>query len=130
MFSLTVFSSVSIVRAAGPTPVSLSPSSQTVNASGSFVVTVQCVPTQPVKAFELKLSFNPSLVRATSVTEGDLFDGYTTFFNAGTIDNSAGRIINIYNLVVGPGNVTGAGSLVIITFYSQDHVWDVRAESV
>jgi hypothetical protein len=69
-----------------------------------------------VKAFELKLSFNPSLVRATSVTEGSFFTGFTTFFNPGEIDNSAGRIINVYNLIVGPGNVSGAGSLVTITF--------------
>jgi chitodextrinase len=113
---VVIFSNVSFVQAAGPTPVRLNPSSQTVNASDTFVVTVECIPQQPVKAFELKLSYNPSLVRAISVTEGDLFDGYSTFFNGGEIDNSAGRIINIYNLVVGPGNVTGAGSLITITF--------------
>ncbi len=114
--SQLIFSSMSTVRAAGPTPVSVNPSSQTVNASDTFAVTVECVPQQPVKAFELKLSFNPSLVRAISVAEGDLFSGYQTFFNGGEIDNSAGRIINMYNLIVGPGNVTSAGSLVVITF--------------
>lgn len=111
-----VFSNIRFVQAADPTPVSLNPSSQTVNASNTFVVTIGCVPQQPVKAFELKLSFNPSLVRVVSVSEGDLFDGYQTFFNGGEIDNTAGRIINIYNLIVGPGTVTGAGSLVIINF--------------
>jgi chitodextrinase len=111
-----VFLCISTVRAAGPTPVSVTPTSQTVNASNTFVITVACTPQQPVKAFELKLSYSPSLVRATSVSEGDFFAGYTTFFNAGTIDNTAGRIINVYDLIVGPGNVTGAGSLVTITF--------------
>ena len=116
MFFLGFLSSIQSVRAAGPTPVSVTPASQTVNASKTFVVTIACSPQQPVKAFELKLSYNPSLVRATSVSEGDFFAGYTTFFNAGTIDNTAGRIINIYDLIVGPGNVTGAGSLVTINF--------------
>ncbi len=96
--------------------VSLDPSSQTVNASATFVVTVECVPQQPIKAFELKISFNPSRVRATAVTEGSIFNGFTTFFNPGEIDNSAGQIINVYNLIVGSGNVSGAGSLVTINF--------------
>jgi len=113
---VAVFSSVSTVRAADPTPVRVNPAGQTVNASSSFEVTIECVPEQPVKAFELKLSFNPSLVRVNSVSEGDFFEGYNTFFNAGTIDNSAGRVINIYNLIVGPGTVTGVGSLVTISF--------------
>jgi hypothetical protein len=69
-----------------------------------------------MKAFEMKLSYNPSLIRAVSVTEGDIFTGYTTFFNSGEIDNTAGHIINIYDLIVGQGNVTGAGSLVTINF--------------
>lgn len=113
---LVVFSGLNIVQAAGPTPVRVNPSSQTVNASDTFVVTVECLPQQPVKAFELKLSFNPSLVRVTSVTEGNIFNGYNTFFNPGEIDNSAGTIINVYNLIVGPGNVTSAGSLISINF--------------
>ena len=129
LFAL-IFSSMSTVRAAGPTPVSVNPSSQTVNASDTFTVTVECVPQQPVKAFELKLSFNPSLVRATSVAEGDLFEGYQTFFNGGEIDNSAGRIINMYNLIVGPGTVTGNGSLVDHYVYGEVHVWDVCVEPV
>jgi chitodextrinase len=116
VFFLGFFSCIQSVRAADPTSVSVNPSIQTVNASSTFVVTVECLPQQPVKAFELKLSFNPSRVRATSVTEGDFFEGYTTFFNPGEIDNSAGKIINVYDLIVGPGNVSGAGSLVMINF--------------
>jgi hypothetical protein len=116
LLGVVIISNLGVVSAAGPTPVSISPSTQTVNASTSFVVSIRCVPQQPVKAFELKLSFNPSLLRAISVVEGDFFEGYQTFFNAGEIDNSAGRIINVYNLIVGSGNVTSSGSLVDISF--------------
>ncbi len=116
VFFLGFFSSIQSVRAADPTLVSVNPSSQTVSAGDTFTITVECFPQQPVKAFELKISFNPSLVRATSVAEGDIFSGYQTFFGDGEIDNSAGQIINMYNLVVGPGNITSAGSLVVITF--------------
>jgi PKD repeat protein len=113
---LGVFSGMSLVRAADPTPVNVTPASQTVTAGDSFVVTIRCVPQQPVKAFELKVSFNPSLLLITSVSEGDIFEGYTTFFSPGIIDNTAGTLVNVYNLIVGPGNVTAEGSLVTINF--------------
>ena len=115
VFFVVLFSGVSIVEAAD-TPVSINPVSQSVSAGDALSITVQCVPQQPVKAFELKVSFNPSILQAISVSEGDLFDGYTTFFNPGIINNVAGTIVNIYDLIVGPGNVTGAGVLVTINF--------------
>ena len=65
--------------------VSISPASQTVGPN-NFSVSVYCNPTQPIKAYELKLSFNASLIQAINVTEGDIFEGYSTFFNAGIIN--------------------------------------------
>jgi hypothetical protein len=121
VFFLAVFTCISTVSAAGPTPVRVNPVNQVVNASSAFSVTIECNPEQPVKAFELKLSFNPSLVRVNSVSEGDFFAGYSTFFNPGEIDNTAGRIINVYNLIVGPGNITEAGSLVRINFTAKSY---------
>jgi len=115
VFFLMFFSAVCLVEAAG-TPISVDPVSQTVSAGATMSITVGCVPQQPVKAFELKILFNPSLLQATVVSEGDLFDGYTTFFNPGVINNVAGTIVNVYDLIVGPGNVSGAGSLVMINF--------------
>lgn len=82
----------------------------------SIDILIKCHPTTPIKAFEFKVKFNQTLYRAESVTEGDFFSGYQTFFNAGIINNEDGRIINIYNLIVGQGNVTKDGVLVKITF--------------
>jgi hypothetical protein len=63
---------------------------------------------------------------------GDIFDGYTTFFNTVTIDNVAGTIVNIYGLIVGAGNVSDAGNFVNISFtaksmsgVSQLHLYNV-----
>ena len=50
------------------------------------------------------------------MSEGNFFGGHTTFFNSGTINNQAGSIINVYDLIVGLGNVTNNGTLVTITF--------------
>jgi hypothetical protein len=98
------------------TLVGVDPVSQTVAPGETFTVNVSCVPGQPVKALELKLSFDASLVQANSVTEGDIFDGYTTFFNAGTIDNNEGNIVNVYGLILGQGNVSDPGSFVTLSF--------------
>ena len=63
---------------------------------------------------------------------GDIFDGYMTFFNPGTIDNIAGSIVHIYGLIVGVGNVSANGSFINISFtaksksgVSQLHLYNV-----
>ncbi|MBE3136947.1 MAG: PKD domain-containing protein [Thermoplasmata archaeon] len=104
------------VKADDPTLVQVSPSNTTVSALQTFSLNINCIPSQPIKAFELKISFNPSLLQANSVTKGTIFSGHTTFFNNGTIDNSAGTIINVYNLIVGSGNISNPGTLVTISF--------------
>ena len=96
LFVLFGVSSV-IVSADDTTIVSISPSTQSISSGETFTVDVYCVPAQLIKSFELKLSFDASLLQANSVVEGDIFDGYSTFFNAGIIDNNAGRIVNESN---------------------------------
>ena len=122
MFSILVLLSIIILitsvigESFSETIVSIDPENQTVGANEDFTISVYCTPGQPIKAYELKLSFDPSLVTANEVTEGDIFDGYSTFFNAGTIDNNAGTIVGIYGLILGPGNVSDPGTLVSISF--------------
>ena len=103
------------------TQILISPSSQTVDANEKFSIDVYCIPGQPIKAFELKISFDSSLISADSVTEGDIFEGHSTFFNSGTIDNSAGTIVSIYGLIVGQGNVSENGTLVSISFTADEY---------
>jgi hypothetical protein len=54
------------------------------------------------------------------VSEGDIFEGYETFFDPGNIKNNQGKIVDIYGLIVGTGNVTNLGSLAVISFTSND----------
>lgn len=96
------------------TTVAVDPSSVVVGADQSFDVDVGCTPGQPVKSFELKISFDATVLKVNSVSEGDIFGGYSTLFNAGTINNVQGTVINIYGLILGQGNVTGSGSLVML----------------
>lgn len=91
-------------------------SSNDIHVGDVFAVSISCQPDEPIKAFEFKLSFNPIIVQALLVEEGNIFSGYQTFFNKGIIDNTNGTINDIYNLIVGQGNVTHVGTFVDITF--------------
>jgi len=109
-----------VVYASNNTIVSIDPSSQIVSPGQTFTVNVSCVPEEPIKSFEFKLAFDASLLQANSVTEGDIFDGYTTFFNAGTINNLTGTIVDIYGLILGAGSVSDSGTFVSISFIAKD----------
>jgi len=104
------------VLADNPTLVQVNPVSKTVSAGQTFSITVACTPGQTIKSYELKLSFNPTLLQANSVTEGTIFNGYTTFFNAGTINNTVGTIVDVYGLIVGAGGVLNPGTLISLSF--------------
>ncbi|MDH7506313.1 MAG: PKD domain-containing protein [Candidatus Thermoplasmatota archaeon] len=96
--------------------LSITPGTQNVSSDDVFSVNVYCTPVQPIKGFELVISFNPSLVKAINVTEGDFFKGFKTYFNKGIIDNTKGFIKNIYNFIIGPGNTSTPGVLCTINF--------------
>ena len=102
------------------TIVGITPLNQNVSPGNNFIVNVSCIPGQPIKSFEFRLSFNSSLLIANSITEGNIFNGYNTFFNNGTINNPAGTIVNIYGLIIGTGNVTNSGTFVTINFTAKE----------
>lgn len=106
--------------AGGKTTVSLDPLLKDVSAEDTFNVSVFCVPEQSIKGFEFKLSFDSSILKANSVTEGDIFDGYFSIFNAGTIDNNEGKIVDVYGFIVGPGDVSENGTFVNVSFTVKD----------
>jgi len=95
----------------------------TVNETGTYevgntmVVKVLCNPDGKfVKAWECKLNYNKNVLQAVSVVEGNFLKPYVTFFNPGIIQQSNGKIINIYNLIVGTGNVTASRYMFNVTF--------------
>jgi len=82
----------------------------------TLVVAIICSPGQSIKAYECSLTYDPSVLSIESVTEGNIFSGYDTFYNNGTIDNTAGELNDVFSVIVGSGNVTDSGSLIIVTF--------------
>lgn len=82
-----------------------------------FDIQVICNTSSYVKAWECKLNYDPNVLNAIQVTEGNLFLGYPTFFSEGIINNSQGSIINMFNLIIGTGNMTGTGTVINIKFH-------------
>lgn len=103
---------------ADSTLVSITPEESTLSTDSQGSIRLQCNPTEPVKAFECGISFDPTYIQIINVTEGDFFTGYSTFFNNGSIDNTNGTIEHIYGLVMGPGNSSAPGDLITIHFLS------------
>jgi PKD repeat protein len=109
-------STISISAASNSTIITILPENQTIYPGDTIIISLNCSTQQPIKAFQFDLSFNPKLLQVTNVSEGNFFEGYLTFFNAGTINNDVGMITNIYSLILGPGNGTKAGTFISVNF--------------
>lgn len=126
VLSIFLCSSVS----AEETLVEVSSSSSSVDAGDSFVVDITCNPaaTHSIKAFELKLSYDPSKLVVSSVSEGSFFSGYQTFFSSGTINNQAGTVAPVFGLILGSGMVSSEGVLVSVEFSCLDTSGEAEIE--
>jgi hypothetical protein len=113
------FNSDSMPVSAMPT-VSVSQDKTVTSVGQQVIVSINCHPSSPIKAWELKVKFNQSLYRADMVLEGNFFRDYETFFLNGVIDNVNGTIINILDVIMGQGNITEDGTLATITFTCLD----------
>lgn len=76
--------------------------------SGNFTIDITLSPSEPVKAWELKIRYDHSLLELLSIREGNFFQGYETFY----INN---RSI-AYDLILGHGNVSTPGIIAKAVF--------------
>jgi len=90
----------------------------TAKVNQTFTVNVTCVPSEPIKSYEMKIRYDPRILTATILTAGDFFTGKPTFSSPNAvINNTDGTIINIYALTVGKQlMVTNPGVLFSISF--------------
>lgn len=99
------------------TMVSLQPKNILSSVGQSFSVTIFCEPARPIKSWELTIAFDPFYLQAIDVAYGTFFEDFMAFPSPNIdIDNIAGRITKLYNLVIGTGNTTAPGTFVIIQF--------------
>ena len=105
------------------TKVRFEPPSQTVEKAETFDASYYIEPTDYIMGANfVTISFDPTLLQANSVTEGDFFDsvGGAMMFSGGTINNTAGTIKDGYALVLAGNAVNTNGSLFVISFTAQN----------
>ncbi len=103
------------VLPASATSLSINPLSLTVDVGQSFTLAVALDSVSDLYAFGFDLAFDPTILAATLVVDGSFLSGCC--FNAGTIDNTAGTIVDITDTLSGPDpGVSGSGDLALISF--------------
>ena len=109
------------VLADDDTIVRFEPPTQIVEKGDVFTASVYVEPADYVTGVNfVTISFDPTLLQANSVTEGDLFGGSAFLFEGGTIDNVAGTISDGYALVQAADSVIDPGSIFVIEFTAQN----------
>lgn len=111
---LILFSSVSSEEPT--TIVSVNPQIINVEPQENFTINISCIPSETIEGFEFDIIFDANVLKANSVQEGTIFNNYSNWFNAGTIDNQKGYIDNVYSLITGTGNTSQTGTLAKISF--------------
>jgi len=96
--------------------VAVTPDDQIVTPNQPFTIDVRIDPSTPIVAAQFDLQFDSSMVRANSVSEGNLLkqDGAGTLFNS-TINNSEGTVTDVYGVIVGKTNVSSEGVFATIS---------------
>lgn len=100
-----------------PGIVRVQTSNQTLTLGQTLNVNVTIDPQgNSIAGAQMDIIFNKSVVQVNSITEGNLFKqgGAGTFFSGGTINNSLGKVTNVYSTILGPYNVSTQGTFVII----------------
>jgi len=100
------------------TTISIIPQEKIIQPGDTFTLNIQVNPLEEISGVETDITFNSSLLTAISVQEGDLFTGFNTHFNNGTIHNNNGTIQGIWGVIatIGGGSTTTPGTFAQITF--------------
>jgi hypothetical protein len=94
----------------------ITPTSQIITPNQSFNLEIKIDPETAITGAQLDFVFNSSMASANGAAEGNLFkqNGAHTIFSGGTVDKSAGKVKNIYGLILGTSNVSSPGTMATI----------------
>ena len=92
-----------------PTPIHL---------GDTFTLNIHAENITDLAGWQFDIAFDPAALEAIEVTEGDFLktDGGNTFFQGGSIDNAAGKIGGLSAIRLSTQGVTGAGTVLQVTF--------------
>ncbi len=90
-------------------------------AGDTFTLNLNAENIYNLAGWQVDLAFDPNILEAVEVTEGDFLksEGKETFFNAGIIDNSVGKISGISSARLADSGVTGTGTLLSVMFLAK-----------
>jgi len=96
--------------------------SATVNVGDPFTISISITDAVELTSWQFDLSFDPTILSATAVTDGPFLSESgtkSTVFTAGAIDNSTGQITLVADLLVDlPPGPSGSGVLADIEFHA------------
>ena len=89
-----------------------------IHTGDTFTLDIRAENVFDLAGWQFNIAFDPAILEAIDVTEGSFLktDGGTTFFQGGTIDNAAGRIVGLSVARLSAQGVDGTGSLLQIRF--------------
>ena len=89
-----------------------------IHTGDTFTLDVRAENVFDLSGWQFNIAFDPAILEAINVSEGGFLksDGGTTFFQGGTIDNAAGRIVGLSVARLSTQGVDGTGSLLQIRF--------------
>jgi len=101
------------VSAAGDVVISISQSTQVVNAGETFTINISVEPNNAIAGLQFDLAIEPSLVTINEVQEGNLLtqNGATSYFSPGNIDNIAGTITGAFGVITTPGQTVSTSGV-------------------
>ncbi len=100
---------------------SFSASETTLLAGDTFTLDLNAENITDFAGWQGDISYDPKILEAVEITEGDFLktDDVDTFYQAGTIDNPAGRISGISSARIAESGVTGTGTLLSVMFIAK-----------
>ena len=90
----------------------------TPSAGGTFSLNLNAENITDLAGWQTDIAFDPNVLEAVEVTEGDFLmsEGGDTFFQSGTIENTTGKITDLFSARIAESGVNGTGKLLSVTF--------------
>ena len=90
-------------------------------AGDTFTLNLNAENITDLAGWQVDVAFDLNVLEAIEVTEGDFLksEGDDTFFQGGTIDNTAGKITGIFAVRQSASGASGTGTLLSVTFMAK-----------
>ncbi len=97
-------------------------SETTIHVGDTFALDTSAENVLDLAGWQFDIAFDPTILEAVSVNEGNFLKtgGATTFFQKGTIDNTAGKITGLSSASLSGDGVSGTGVLLSVTFSAKE----------